>query len=188
MNGKRREILVTPSERELQWCYYSPSIFSRFFPKRPRPLGSFDTHARWVARNAKLSISMILRKNRGLWTVYQYERVTLIDARTKRRPNEFKNKTFTTLSMYYWLTVFSPSAVNFSLWSISTNWKNPHLQNESWNDFRGPSGQALPLPSRVILSRARSVLGLLRRLKLKVDISTALCLVSRLFRSCSLTA
>ena len=25
-----------------------------------------DTHARWVARNAKLSISMILRKNRGL--------------------------------------------------------------------------------------------------------------------------
>ena len=34
------------------------------------PLGSFDTHARWVARNAKLSISMILRKNRRLWTVY----------------------------------------------------------------------------------------------------------------------
>ena len=33
-------------------------------------LGSFDTHARWVARNAKLSISMILRKNRRLWTVY----------------------------------------------------------------------------------------------------------------------
>ena len=30
------------------------------------PLGSFDTHARWVARYAKLSISMILRKNRGL--------------------------------------------------------------------------------------------------------------------------
>ena len=29
---------------------------------RPHPLGSFDTHARWVARNAKLSISMILRK------------------------------------------------------------------------------------------------------------------------------
>ena len=36
----------------------------------PRPLGSFDTHARWVARNAKLSVSMILRKNRRLWTVY----------------------------------------------------------------------------------------------------------------------
>ena len=33
---------------------------------RPRALGSFDSHARWVARNAKLSISMILRKNRGL--------------------------------------------------------------------------------------------------------------------------
>ena len=44
--------------------------FSRFLPNRPRPLGSFDTHARWVARNAKLSISMILRKNRRLWTVY----------------------------------------------------------------------------------------------------------------------
>ena len=27
MNGKRREIPVTPPERELQWCYYSPSIF-----------------------------------------------------------------------------------------------------------------------------------------------------------------
>ena len=40
--------------------------FSRFLPNRPRPLGSFDTHARWVARNAKLSISMILRKNSGL--------------------------------------------------------------------------------------------------------------------------
>ena len=38
-------------------------------PNRPRPLSSFDTHVRWVARNAKLSISMILRKNRGLWTV-----------------------------------------------------------------------------------------------------------------------
>ena len=36
----------------------------------PRPLGSFDTNARWVARNAKLSISTILRKNRGVWTVY----------------------------------------------------------------------------------------------------------------------
>ena len=41
-----------------------------FLPNRPRPLGSFDTHARWVARNAKLSTSMILRKNRRLWTVY----------------------------------------------------------------------------------------------------------------------
>ena len=30
---------------------------------------SFDTHARWVARNAKLSISLILRENRGLRTV-----------------------------------------------------------------------------------------------------------------------
>ena len=33
---------------------------------RPGPLGSFDTNPRWVARNGKLSISMILRKNRGL--------------------------------------------------------------------------------------------------------------------------
>ena len=37
---------------------------------RPRPLGSFDSDARWVARNAKFSISMILRENRELWTVY----------------------------------------------------------------------------------------------------------------------
>ena len=48
--------------------------FSRFLPNRPRPLGSFDTHARWVARNANLSISMILRENRGLWTVYQLKK------------------------------------------------------------------------------------------------------------------
>ena len=34
--------------------------FSHFLPNHPHPLGSFDTHARWVARNAKLSISMIL--------------------------------------------------------------------------------------------------------------------------------
>ena len=39
---------------------------------RPRALGSFDSHARWVARNTKLSISMILRKNRGLWTVEEF--------------------------------------------------------------------------------------------------------------------
>ena len=48
MNGKRREIPVTPLERQLQWCYYSPSIFhasSQTAP--PRPLSSFDTHARW---------------------------------------------------------------------------------------------------------------------------------------------
>ena len=41
--------------------------------------------------------------------------------------------------MYYWLTVFSPRAVNFSLGSLSTNWKYPHSQSASWNDFRGPS-------------------------------------------------
>ena len=55
--------------------------------------------------------------------------------------------------MYYWLRVFSPSAVTFSLGSLSTNWKYPHSQNASWNDFRGPSGQALRHPSPVSLSR-----------------------------------
>ena len=59
--------------------------------------------------------------------------------------------------MYYWLTVFSPRAVNFSLGSLSTNWKYPHSQSASWNDFRGPSVQALPLPLRVSLARARSL-------------------------------
>ena len=39
--------------------------------------------------------------------------------------------------MYFWLTVFSPHAVTVSLGSLSTNWKYPHLQNTSWNDFRG---------------------------------------------------
>jgi len=71
MNGKSREIPVTPTERGLQWCYYSPSIFLASSQTDPCPLSSFDTHARWVARNAKLSISMILRKNRGLWIVYK---------------------------------------------------------------------------------------------------------------------
>ena len=64
---------------------------------------------------------------------------------------------FTTLSMYYWLTVFLPRAVNFSLGSLSTNWKYPHSQSASWNDFRGPSVQALPHPSRFSLTRARSL-------------------------------
>ena len=68
------------------------------------------------------------------------------------------------MSLYYWLTVFSPSAVNFSFGSLSTNSKYPHSQNASWNDFCGSSGQALPLPSRVFLSKAPSFLRRLRRL------------------------
>ena len=57
-----------------------------------------------------------------------------------------------------WLTVFSPCAVTFSLGSLSTNWKYLHSQDASWNDFRGPSEQALPLPSRVSLACASSFL------------------------------
>ena len=68
------------------------------------------------------------------------------------------------MSLYYWLTVFSPSAVNFSFGSLSTNSKYPHSQNASWNDFCGSSGQALPLPSRVFPSKAPSFLRRLRRL------------------------
>ena len=64
--------------------------------------------------------------------------------------------------MYYWLTVFSPRAVNFSLGSLSTNWKYPHSQSASWNDFRGPSVQVLPHPLRVSLARVRSLFRLLR--------------------------
>ena len=67
------------------------------------------------------------------------------------------------MSLYYWLTVFSPSAVNFSFGSLSTNSKYPRSQNVSWNDFCGSSGQALPLRSRVLLSNARSFLRGLRR-------------------------
>ena len=59
--------------------------------------------------------------------------------------------------MYNWLTVFSPRAVNFSLGRLSTNWKYPHSQSASWNDFRGPSVQALPHSLRVSLARARSL-------------------------------
>ena len=51
-----------------------------------------------------------------------------------------------------------PVRLIFPLGALSTNSKYPHSQNASWNDFRGTSGQALPLPSRVSLSRARSFL------------------------------
>ena len=37
MNGKRREIPVTPPERELQLCYYSPSIFLASSQTAPAP-------------------------------------------------------------------------------------------------------------------------------------------------------
>ena len=37
MNGKGREIPVTPPERELQWCYYSPSIFLASSQTAPAP-------------------------------------------------------------------------------------------------------------------------------------------------------
>ena len=31
----------------MQWCYYSPSIFLASSQTTPRPLSSFDAHARW---------------------------------------------------------------------------------------------------------------------------------------------
>ena len=46
-NGKGREIPVTPPERELHWCYYSPSIFLASSQTAPSTQSSFDTHARW---------------------------------------------------------------------------------------------------------------------------------------------
>ena len=47
MNSNRREIPVTSPERELQWYCYSPSLFLASTANRPRPLSSFDIHARW---------------------------------------------------------------------------------------------------------------------------------------------
>ena len=52
----------------------------------------------------------------------------------------------------FWLTVFSPSAVTSSLGSLSTNWGTQRMR------VCRPSGQALPVPSRVSLSRGCSVL------------------------------
>ena len=52
----------------------------------------------------------------------------------------------------FWLTVFSPRAVSSSLGSLSTNWGTQRMR------VCRPSGQALPLPSRVSLSRGCSVL------------------------------
>ena len=40
--------------------------------------------------------------------------------------------------------------------SPTTNWKYPHSKNMSWNNFRGPSGHALFLPSHVFLLCVRS--------------------------------
>ena len=71
MNGKGREISVTSPERELHWCYYTPSIFLASSQTDTRTQSSFDTHATWqpVTSARSQSISTILRKNRGLWTV-----------------------------------------------------------------------------------------------------------------------
>ena len=52
MNGKRREIPVTPPERELQWCYYSPSIFLASSQTDPAPK-YFWHSCKMAARNAK---------------------------------------------------------------------------------------------------------------------------------------
>ena len=49
----------------------------RFLPNHPRPLSSFDTHARWVARNAKLSISMTTEKYRTVNSLVE-ERLCLV--------------------------------------------------------------------------------------------------------------
>ena len=58
--GSSVKVYILPNARTSR--FKSVFIFSRFLPNRPRPLSSFDTHARWAARKAKLSISMILRK------------------------------------------------------------------------------------------------------------------------------
>ena len=74
-----------------------------------------------------------------------------------------------------WSTVFSPSAVTFSLESLSTNWKHPHSQNASWNNFGGPSGRRSlspgVSPSRVpVLFALTTFKRLLRRLDLQMRI------------------
>ena len=61
---------VTCPERELYWCYYSPFIFLASSQTVPAPAKLFWHSCKIAARNGKRLISMILRKNRGLWTVY----------------------------------------------------------------------------------------------------------------------
>ena len=58
MDGRRREIHTVMLLQSL--------FFSRFLPNRPRPLSGFDSHARWQPVMQSCSISMTLRKNRGL--------------------------------------------------------------------------------------------------------------------------
>ena len=65
-------------ERELQWCYYSPSVFLASPPPPtratciiPTPAPSVHLKIKMAAINGKARyITTISRKNRGLWTVY----------------------------------------------------------------------------------------------------------------------
>ena len=58
-----------------------------------------------------------------------------------------------TISCFLRLTVFLPNANTYSLGSLLTDRNLPHYQKASRNDFLGPLGQALPLPSHVSLVR-----------------------------------
>ena len=58
-----------------------------------------------------------------------------------------------TISCFLRLTVFSSNANTYSLGSLLTSRNFPQSQKASRNDFHGPLGQALSLPSHVFLAR-----------------------------------
>ena len=77
--------------------------------------------------------------------------------------------------MYYWLTVFSPPRLIFPLGASRPIGNTCTHRMRVENDFRGPSVQALPHPSRVSLACARSLFRLLRRLVIGIESVTGRC-------------
>ena len=65
-------------ERELQWCYYRPSIFLAPLPlelhvymiSEVRPVGHFKIKMAAINSKTRYFTTAISRKNRELWTVY----------------------------------------------------------------------------------------------------------------------
>ena len=73
----------------------------------PCPLSSFDTHGRWQLVTAKRSISVILRKNRGLWTVYlvTWSMIIFCAEKLVKSANYVSNVFFRERDEYYMLVM-----------------------------------------------------------------------------------
>ena len=108
------------------------------------------------------SLQVLLSKEYFLWSSLQWFDKSFVsrhfcwyvsDVNSFHREYRLNTPTF----LWDYSHIFSPRVVNFSLGSLSTNWKYPHSQSASWNDFRGPSVQELPHPLHVSFAPARSL-------------------------------